>query len=196
MNISILHHFLDLAACTNTWTLMFALFIAFVILFCLFCYCACPGAESVSGDSCHCLANSLTLRSLSWWLYEAKLHEPSGVVEVVKFQYRKDSHQYLGNQQLVLTLCLWEALDGRWYASVMEKAVGLLREVTSHCKMRSVYIVQWCHSSRNCSYFTMSYINLQPKWYMRYSNKGTSLDDYILFTILQVEAGRCIHCEL
>ena len=62
------------------------------------------------------------------WLYEAKLHNPGGVSEVVvkfvRFRYGEDAHKCLAEQQLAPTLYSCELLNGRWYAIVMEKVVG------------------------------------------------------------------------
>ena len=71
----------------------------------------------------------ISIAGRSFSLYEANLHLSDSVsVEVVvkflRFQYWKDAHKCLADQQLALKLYSCELLDGRWYAIVMEKVVG------------------------------------------------------------------------
>lgn len=77
-----------------------------------------------------CSAGTLEYgKEIAVQLYEANLGRSDGVsvevvVKFVRFQYGKDAHECLAQQQLAPKLYSCELLDGMWYAIVMEKVVG------------------------------------------------------------------------
>ena len=104
----------------------------------------------------NCTAGTLEYRKkmgAAAWLYEAKLHgdvEVEVVVKFVRFQYGRDPHECLAGKQLAPKLYSCDALDGGWYAVVMEKVVGRMIKapVNQEVKSRLMEAMEALHSNR------------------------------------------------